>query len=545
MNKEIKNLKSNAPIMPCWACPAGKKRKCATAADVCNEYMDYEHAKAQARITEAEAIIAAGRRLMNDEAADESANIISAVPDVEAAAFLADAAITDTTTTDDNKEVNTMTTSIKFFWNGIKVNGERKLIKCMYSLDNQTDGRECVTIYADRYTDKLPGDMFAVWNDTDIMTDYFETDSAVLYPGHPLYAYARAAAVKSALHYANKHFTYCIERGNASPYRAAQYAEELERTQMRIDAYEAELAVLPKTHPTAADVEAVHAMNLAAETARLAAEHEREIQEREEALKQRNEGREYIRRIAAEHPITDGEPVVTIQWSEHPAFSAWRDSELKLSATAAEIILKHYDEERAAQNEAEGHGGYDKTSFVIAYINEDGEESTYEGRYDLGDNDGGLIAHIRAFAEWKRRPGYCQDVEAADAIAALADLLVKFTAGGQPEEPETPADAAIAAKTNKKIIEFPGASANALTTGGDYMKEILRSLKSRSAWYGEAIGMAKREKPWKNGFNWPLPADVLSPFDPLNIPYWEGAKRELDNAIDMVEAALKREGLTA
>lgn len=151
-------------------------------------------------------------------------------------------------------------------------------------------------------------------------------------------------------------------------------------------------------------------------------------QEREETLRQRNEGREYIQRIAAEHPITDGEPVVTVQWSEHPAFSTWRDSELKLSATAAEIVLTHFNEER----EGDERGGYDKTGFEIADENGD---VVYTGRYDIGAESGGLVEHIRHYTG---RTPFSAEEERAGRLA-LADQLEAFLAGGQPKEPKTPA----------------------------------------------------------------------------------------------------------
>ena len=85
------------------------------------------------------------------------------------------------------------TTAIKFFWNGIKVNGG-SLIKCWFHLcDNERDG-EIVRISAKGYGAELPGVVFAVTNAADIYTDYFDTDSATLTPAHPLYKYARAAA---------------------------------------------------------------------------------------------------------------------------------------------------------------------------------------------------------------------------------------------------------------------------------------------------------------------------------------------------------------
>lgn len=284
------------------------------------------------------------------------------------------------------------TTSIKFFWNGVKVNGDKKLIRCHYSLDNYHDGHEGVTIYARDYSGHLPGDLFPVRNETDTYTDYFETDRAELEPGHPLYNYARAAAIKAELR-------------NEKHCRAETCDAVRQPHLQRLWKYKQELLALPTGQPTAADVEAVHALNLAAETARIQAEKEAEQKEREEVLRQRNEGLAYIESIAAAHPIQEGAPVVTIEWSECPAFYSWEDGELKLSVAAADIVLRHYDK-------APDDGFcYYKTKFTVNYTINDAEKS-HTDRYDLGDNDGGLINHIRRYN------------------SALADCLERYTECG-------------------------------------------------------------------------------------------------------------------
>jgi hypothetical protein len=64
-----------------------------------------------------------------------------------------------------------------------------------YSLDNRTDKRACVTIYAKDYRGGL-GVMFDEYqNDTDFQTDYFDKGRVVLFEGHPLYAEARKRVV--------------------------------------------------------------------------------------------------------------------------------------------------------------------------------------------------------------------------------------------------------------------------------------------------------------------------------------------------------------
>lgn len=74
-----------------------------------------------------------------------------------------------------------------------------------YSLDNCTDGRSCVTIYARDYTRKLgcimPDDYA---NQTDLQADYFDTGTVRLFPDHPLYAAARARAVANSAAFEEK-----------------------------------------------------------------------------------------------------------------------------------------------------------------------------------------------------------------------------------------------------------------------------------------------------------------------------------------------------
>lgn len=73
-------------------------------------------------------------------------------------------------------------------------NGVEKA-RVFYSLDNRSDGRRCVTLYAKDYGHALGrvlGDAYQ--NDTDSMTDYFDQGRAVLFEGHPLYQQARDRA---------------------------------------------------------------------------------------------------------------------------------------------------------------------------------------------------------------------------------------------------------------------------------------------------------------------------------------------------------------
>ncbi len=335
------------------------------------------------------------------------------------------------------------TTSIKFYYNGLRLNGSRTLVKCSYSIDNsRRTASPCVTICADR-GGSLPRDLFPVENDTDIMTDYFDNDRTTITADHPLYPFARAAAVKYEINLLKISQRYA-EKRTAGGYMADYYAKEAARLAGRIEQLNAELAALPASQPAAADLEAVAAQNLEAENARRRAEQEAEQAERETVLRRRVAGRCFIADTEQAHPITPGASFVEIPFSENPAFYACTDQSgktsepLRLSVAAAEIIIRHYD----AEVYADPDSAYDKTDFVIRYTDEHGQPSTYSGRYDLGCNDGGLISHIRRFGENLRSMGRCgnsqpteQDEADAAAILALADLL---TAEINPTTPTPP-----------------------------------------------------------------------------------------------------------
>ena len=328
-----------------------------------------------------------------------------------------------------NTEKPTAQDHIRIYWNGIKIDGG-KMIRCFYRLDNNcTIKGECVSISARDYA-ALPRYLLPVHNDTDIYTDYFDSDRATLTPGHPLYKYFRYAAMKAR---ARGDMKYCeklraeLSSGRREPWPGHFDAlrADLERREKFLSDFANET---DPGQPTADDLKAIDKRRQEAENARRAAEHEAELKEREALLIMKNDGRRMIEAAAEANPIQEWEPVVTINWSEHPAFYQWEDDELKLSITAADSILRALD--LKAHNDPD-HGYY-KTSFQITGTDPDGDEINYEGRYDLGDGEGGLIQHIRNLGEWERTHEQFGKVkpepdETNDRIQ-FADYLETFTA---------------------------------------------------------------------------------------------------------------------
>ena len=95
-------------------------------------------------------------------------------------------------------------TNFKFFWNGIKANGG-KLQGASFSTSRLIGFPEgTITIYAKNYR-RFSGEIceaFQVLNDSDGMTDYFETDRIRVTPDHALYQMALKAAHAGEAHYA-------------------------------------------------------------------------------------------------------------------------------------------------------------------------------------------------------------------------------------------------------------------------------------------------------------------------------------------------------
>lgn len=142
-----------------------------------------------------------------------------------------------------------------------------------------------------------------------------------------------------------------------------------------------------------------------------AAQREAERKSREEKEQQGKENaRVYFEQLTkearqiidnAEEP-TDGAPYVVIEWSESPAINrlnieAEDGNGRKLSIKAADELFKLLDGRQNSDREKfDFLGWYDKTSFIIYFTNDAGEQDTYEGRQDFGDGDGGIIEHIKS-----------------------------------------------------------------------------------------------------------------------------------------------------
>lgn len=271
--------------------------------------------------------------------------------------------------------------SIKVFYNGFKVNGEKELIKASFSIEKDSSGHEYAYIYARDY-DNLPRGFFEVVNETDSMTDYFDTDHAKIDSGHPLFKYIKYNALKSDYMYYKR-----LLKNWKENYYHHFTKEEYEHKVSEFEALE------DVGHPTEEDIRAIDEMWERRRIAKEEAERKEEEAREANAFIEELETEVAVHGISDMYPIVNGEPTVKIEWSERNGIEDGSVWSLKAANRIFEIL-----DTRQHENE---HGGYEKTKFLIEYFH-NGEKRTYEGRYDIGDGEGELLNHIYNFGEWYR-----------------------------------------------------------------------------------------------------------------------------------------------
>ena len=144
----------------------------------------------------------------------------------------------------------------------------------------------------------------------------------------------------------------------------------------------------------------------------------------EEKLRE-NPANDHLKTVITEsqktEPLTEEKPdsiTFSIGFSEYPAFydRQLNDRFTDLSFALGNKLLGVLDEKqhRERLDKSKGVGWYKKTDFEISAV-VGGEDFHYEGRFDIGDGEGDLIAHIKNFydyclsqncpfiPEWKRQ----------------------------------------------------------------------------------------------------------------------------------------------
>lgn len=133
----------------------------------------------------------------------------------------------------------------------------------------------------------------------------------------------------------------------------------------------------------------------------------------EEKLRE-NPANDHLKTVITEsqkaETLTEEKPnsiTFSIGFSEHPAFydRQLNDRFTDLSFALGNKLLGVLDEKqhREREDESKQVGWYHKTDFEISAV-VGGEDFHYEGRFDIGDGEGDLIAHIKNFYDYCLSP---------------------------------------------------------------------------------------------------------------------------------------------
>lgn len=261
-----------------------------------------------------------------------------------------------------------MIKTVRFFYNGIKINGEKNLIKM--NIRETADGTIMIEHdyhWATDFEQSLYAIVDHKYSQPRYWGDHGETVIEVT-ADNPLYKCFR-------------YMVLCAKRRELKMY-GKDYSE--------IDS-------LIRLYPSSADPdkvaeakEFIKKINEERANAKREAEEE-ENKKRQEIFNAQKAQKTVIETLAKYYPITsDCRFKVRICWSEHPAFYDWNDDELELSTMATNLVFKKLD----VRDE---EGEYFKTKFMI--IDTTCEYEDYTGRYDLGDEDNGLFNHMIDFVK--------------------------------------------------------------------------------------------------------------------------------------------------
>lgn len=317
-----------------------------------------------------------------------------------------------------------MENTIKFFWNGIKVNG--KLNKFRFNFDSINFG---VYFHADDYAAEMPEECgVAVINNSDSMTDYFEKDRGYVTPEHPLFKFFAHAARQARIH-------YCKAQIKQNERMTKKYGYDYSVQTSKCESEIAEMEIWENPgQPTAADFEKVAAYlaeQKAKAEAEKAAQEAKEEQDRAAAYEHaKSRTADFIKEFEAAFPLVEGAPMVEVTFSEFCGLYSVIDAKkARWSVAAADKILGAIDDwvhrVRVGSNFI---GWYYKTDFAIKWT-ENGEECAYRGRYDLGDGEGGMLNHIRNFGEWSRTHGeWGKELENPPETNEVLEMVKKFEA---------------------------------------------------------------------------------------------------------------------
>lgn len=235
-------------------------------------------------------------------------------------------------------------------------------------------------------TDHFPPDLFPGCMEFELENQYFRRERVLISPDHPLYRFVYYSAVF------NKYFLSMI--------LWRWYGEQMEKDPFNFNYYKKKkwttwpivqniLKLSEPDQPTAEDLAATrrwnnaHCFSASLELPTLW-EHSQQLLQ---------QGALYAEYLDEFSPIQPGAPVVVVEDSEYSAFHSWAREELMLSVSAADAMLRHF-------NDIALKDGDFCTTHIAIHDFGGGFPKVYRFPYHIGNQSATLVEYLRSLSEW-------------------------------------------------------------------------------------------------------------------------------------------------
>ena len=269
--------------------------------------------------------------------------------------------------------------SIKFFWNGVKINNDSLLALNYYLPHGAEHVSDCrpipsnpITINKYTWTRDFPMALFDEFGDVCAVAS-----EVVIEPENPLYPYVKQAYMKDQIHQIKRYMKHPV-------------TDDLALRKKQVETLEREVKEMGITHPT---------KSIIAKTIEYMKEMRAKYQAKKEAIRQaeleerhrkdmmvKAYGEAQYKELAALYPMEKGKHWIELEWSESHGI----ENGEKMSLIAGDKFLTRMD-----KNFREVYGekhGYNKTAYKVHFVDKEGKDiSVYEDRYDIGSERRSLL----------------------------------------------------------------------------------------------------------------------------------------------------------
>ena len=272
--------------------------------------------------------------------------------------------------------------SIKFFWNGVKINNDSLLALNYYLPHGAEHVNGCqpipsnpITINKYTWTRDFPMALFDEFGDVCAVAS-----EVVIEPENPLYPYVKQAYMKDQIHQIKRYMKHPV-------------TDDLALRKKQVETLEREVKEMGITHPT---------KSIIAKTIEYMKEMRAKYQAKKEAIRQaeleerhrkdmmvKAYGEAQYKELTTLYPMEKGKHWIELEWSESHGI----ENGEKMSLVAGDKFLTRMD-----KNFREVYGekhGYNKTAYKVHFVDKEGKDiSVYEDRYDIGCERRSLLEAI-------------------------------------------------------------------------------------------------------------------------------------------------------